>query len=81
MATRDHEVKYNFKNEIGNPIQLIVKRTQDTATQWKSGKQVQYDGVCIQMAGPTSEFENKMTLLEAKILFECLSIFFDRPLV
>ena len=65
-----------FTNEIGNPIQIKVKKHNGKGTNHKTGKKVAYRGANIQIIGPTSVSENEITRQEAQELLKTLKAFF-----
>ena len=69
------EVKSSFKNEVGKPIKVTVKHAKDTATNYKTGRKLDFNAVSISMIGPSSTCENIVTPMEAKALLKCLKIF------
>ena len=74
------EVKSSFKNEVGNPTKVIIKNTKDTATNYKTGRKLDFNAVSISMIGPSSTCENIITPMEARALLKCLKTFFTQTL-
>lgn len=65
-------VTSDFKNELGNPIHISVKETQDEGQNAKTKKPFVFDAVKIVIRGPTSISENTITRQEAAELLRCL---------
>jgi hypothetical protein len=65
-------VTSHFRNELGNPIHISVKETQDKGTNAKTQKAFVFDAVKIVIKGPTSVSENTITRQEAAELLRCL---------
>ena len=62
-----HKQEKQFVNELGNSIKVKVSEIDIKGIK----------GVSILIAGPTSETENQITLIEAKIIHEQLGILLE----
>ena len=64
-----------FVNEIGNTIVIKVVPMRGIGTNSKTKERKEFEGVSIQIIGPTSTGENNITRHEAVVLHEILSKF------
>ncbi len=71
-------IEFNFVNELGNSIQIIIKNENTSATKYSTGESMNYNGIDIIMSGPTSTSENVITYMEAEILFQSLKAFLKK---
>jgi hypothetical protein len=65
-----------FVNEVGNSIEVKVRKKNGVGTNHTTQSKVPYRGVYIQMIGPTSESSNEVTRHEAMELYHALRLFF-----
>lgn len=72
--------KSKFVNEIGNSIEIKVKKRNGTGTNYANKKKCTYRGVVVEIIGPTSMSSNEITLMEARKLLATLQTFFRENL-
>jgi hypothetical protein len=71
-SSKSNYSEKKFKNEIGNSIRVLVKKTKDNGTNFKTKEKSSFDAIKIVITGPTSTSENIITIKEAEVLLDCL---------
>ena len=69
-------VKKVFRNEIGNSITIKVKKKNGRGVNHETKQSIKYQGVNVEIIGPTSMSGNEITIMEAKELLSALKQFF-----
>jgi hypothetical protein len=67
-----------FTNEIGNKIDIKVKKKNGKGIEYKTGILKAYKGVEIDIIGPTSMSSNEITIREAVELYNALGAFLKK---
>jgi hypothetical protein len=70
--------KETFFNEIDNKIIVKIKKLNGIGTNFKTKENLKYNGLCINLIGPTSEFTNEITIIEAVKIYNNLGKFLKK---